>query len=777
MKYLASLALALAVARATLTKRSSPLGIDVSDYQPNIDWTTVVDNGIQFVYIKATEGTSYISPSFSPQYIGATDAGLIRGAYHFAHPDESSGATQATYFLKNGGGWSADGITLPGALDIECLSFLSPLVIRADPQIDNPSGAECYGLTASEMVSWIQDFSNTYEASTGRTTDWWTTCTGNSAAFATNNPLWIADYASTLGALPAGWQYTSFWQYADSGPNPGDADLWNGDYTGLQRYVFSSRLEWHVDSLAHPGSKQDGSRLLKSEIGDIIWPSNASATGYYLLAYHRLVARAGLLGCDMSRLPVNNSYYPLPIGAYGTPPRSPPPLYHLRRPSRSESVDNKEPLATSSVVQEDTDNTKRRRSCEDLLVRHPDLWFSDGSIVLRAENTLFRVHKSLLARHSGFFHDLFALPQPEADAKSSSKHFSEDIEGCQVLRLHDAPEDVANILTALVDGPNFGNNDPADFQVVSGVLRLATKYVVDSLRSKALDHLSVAWPATLKGWDAREDTSRSFELQAGSEGIYPSPIAIINLAREVNAPSLLPSAFYDLSRYSFSQIFDYGESFEEGAWQCPLSPIDMQRLSLGKEASQHAITTLIQSLGSHARTLMAGPANIFSHQHHPSSYGHTHRTCKRDFSELVTLATQHYLFDYQRGCMDPLYVADELGQPLYDLCQPLGTDRLGGSRRSLEQAECQPCANALETWAKKERERMWKMIPLWFRLDCLNDGRLWTEFDRLLPGDWHLPYVRGESMMHAFGANLWPSLVKFPCHRLHCYIFPSIIWV
>ncbi|KAG8215023.1 glycoside hydrolase superfamily [Butyriboletus roseoflavus] len=152
MKYFPLLPLALAVARATPIKRSDPLGIDVSDYQTNIDWTTVVDNGIQFVYIKATEGTSYVSSTFSSQYIGATNAGLIRGPYHFAHPDESTGGTQATYFLENGGGWSADGITLPGALDIEY----------------NPNGAECYYLTTSEMVSWIQDFSDTYEASTGR---------------------------------------------------------------------------------------------------------------------------------------------------------------------------------------------------------------------------------------------------------------------------------------------------------------------------------------------------------------------------------------------------------------------------------------------------------------------------------------------------------------------------------------------------------------------------------------------------------------------------------
>ncbi|KIK85356.1 glycoside hydrolase family 25 protein [Paxillus rubicundulus Ve08.2h10] len=230
MKCLASLALALAVSSATPVKRADPQGIDVSSHQPNIDWTTVKKNGIAFAYIKATEGTSYISPTFNSQYTGATKAGLIRGGYHFAHPDSSSGAAQAKYFLAHGGGWSGDGVTLPGALDIEY----------------NPSGAECYGLSASAMVSWVKDFSNTYKAATGRypviytTTDWWKSCTGNSATFGSTNPLWIAHYASTIGTLPAGWEYASFWQYANSGPNPGDADLWNGDLAGLKRMALGS---------------------------------------------------------------------------------------------------------------------------------------------------------------------------------------------------------------------------------------------------------------------------------------------------------------------------------------------------------------------------------------------------------------------------------------------------------------------------------------------------------------------------------------------------------
>ncbi|EIN08590.1 glycoside hydrolase family 25 protein [Punctularia strigosozonata HHB-11173 SS5] len=209
---------------AVLDKRANPKGIDVSAYQPSVDWATVKANGVSFAYIKATEGTTYTNAYFSSQYTGATNAALIRGAYHFAHPDSSSGATQATYFLAHGGGWSSDGITLPGALDIEY----------------NPSGAECYGLSASAMVSWIKDFSNTYHSKTGvypviyTTTDWWTTCTGNSAAFGSTNPLWLAHFASSIGTTPAGWSYATFWQYADSGTNPGDQDEFNGSMAGLQ---------------------------------------------------------------------------------------------------------------------------------------------------------------------------------------------------------------------------------------------------------------------------------------------------------------------------------------------------------------------------------------------------------------------------------------------------------------------------------------------------------------------------------------------------------------
>jgi len=58
----------------------------------------------------------------------------------------------------------------------------------------------------------------------------------------------------------------------------------------------------------------------------------------------------------------------------------------------------------------------------------------------------------------------------------------------------------------------FGTDDPADFCMVSGILLLETKYLVDSLRANALTHVSMALP---KGWDAREDLARADEMGSG----------------------------------------------------------------------------------------------------------------------------------------------------------------------------------------------------------------------------------------------------------------------
>jgi len=62
--------------------------------------------------------------------------------------------------------------------------------------------------------------------------------------------------------------------------------------------------------------------------------------------------------------------------------------------------------------------------------------------------------------------------------------------------------------------------------MVSGILWLATKYLVNSLRTNAVAHLSIAWPNSFKGWNAREDIARANEIRSGTgiSIIYPSPL-------------------------------------------------------------------------------------------------------------------------------------------------------------------------------------------------------------------------------------------------------------
>lgn len=199
-------------------------GTDVSGRQGDVARSTARADGARLAHAKATEGTSCTNPSFAQQYNGSHSAGMIRGAYHLALPDNSGGTAQADCFVDHEGGWSADGGTHPPAFDIEY----------------NPYGATCHGPSRSAMAGWIRDFGTTVHSRTGRyplihtTTDRRATCTGNSSAFASTSPLWSARYSTSVGTLPAGRSHRTIRQYADSGTFPGDQDSFNGAYDRLQ---------------------------------------------------------------------------------------------------------------------------------------------------------------------------------------------------------------------------------------------------------------------------------------------------------------------------------------------------------------------------------------------------------------------------------------------------------------------------------------------------------------------------------------------------------------
>ncbi|GAA3020337.1 glycoside hydrolase family 25 protein [Streptomyces fulvorobeus] len=68
-------------------------GVDVSAYQ-----TSFETDGLDFVFIKATEGRSYVNPRLASQTEQARDADCVVGFYHFLWPGDAD--EQAEYFVR-----------------------------------------------------------------------------------------------------------------------------------------------------------------------------------------------------------------------------------------------------------------------------------------------------------------------------------------------------------------------------------------------------------------------------------------------------------------------------------------------------------------------------------------------------------------------------------------------------------------------------------------------------------------------------------------------------
>ena len=73
-------------------------GIDVSHYQGEIDWEAMKAQGVEFAYIKATEGSSHADECYASNMEQAQKAGIAAGAYHFFSFD-SPAVTQAEHFI------------------------------------------------------------------------------------------------------------------------------------------------------------------------------------------------------------------------------------------------------------------------------------------------------------------------------------------------------------------------------------------------------------------------------------------------------------------------------------------------------------------------------------------------------------------------------------------------------------------------------------------------------------------------------------------------------
>ncbi|KAJ3548717.1 hypothetical protein NMY22_g1157 [Coprinellus aureogranulatus] len=144
-------------------------------------------------------------------------------------------------------------------------------------------------------------------------------------------------------------------------------------------------------------------------------------------------------------------------------------------------------------------------------ITRSDIWLEDGSIVIQAEQTQFKVHRGLLARVSPIFADVFSVPQPaQGDLM---------VEGCPVLHLQDSARDITHLLSTLYD-LRYHTKQPIPFEVASALLRLGRKYEIKQLFQEIVCRLKTDLPTTLVEADNQPDPNNWKEIDNEINIIY-----------------------------------------------------------------------------------------------------------------------------------------------------------------------------------------------------------------------------------------------------------------
>lgn len=204
-----------------IDKRKYPIsGIDVSKHSGEIDWATVSRQQIQFAYIKATEGVSYLDPRYKENYKGAKGNGLKTGVYHFFRFNKP-GDAQAENFLKNA---SIQPDDLPPVIDVE------------------DWGNKFHNKKPDEITKEIQDFVSIVEQRTGKDVIIYT----NESSYKSyikghfdTNLIWICTFKEKPELADDMW---IFWQHAHDKRIDGvegwvDWNAFNGDYEDWSRFA------------------------------------------------------------------------------------------------------------------------------------------------------------------------------------------------------------------------------------------------------------------------------------------------------------------------------------------------------------------------------------------------------------------------------------------------------------------------------------------------------------------------------------------------------------
>ncbi|KAJ7112488.1 hypothetical protein C8R44DRAFT_711013 [Mycena epipterygia] len=176
------------------------------------------------------------------------------------------------------------------------------------------------------------------------------------------------------------------------------------------------------------------------------------------------------------------------------------------------------------------------------------LWFSNDTLVLRAEDSIFCVSQSILAARSPVFQSMFEFPQPISDG-------DEIMDGSPVVHLHDSAAEVEPFLRAIFDSSYFMPPPAAmNFHAILGILRLSHKYDVDYLYKRALLHLETVYPVDVAKYPLIDSNTLNYQA-----GVIALDLIAIPILQQVGATWLLPYAFYSLATYPAQRLLAAGD--------------------------------------------------------------------------------------------------------------------------------------------------------------------------------------------------------------------------
>jgi GH25 family lysozyme M1 (1,4-beta-N-acetylmuramidase) len=215
-------------------------GIDVSNHQGSINWTSVKNAGIKFAFCKATEGVDFVDARFAQNIVNANSAGIPIGPYHFGRPDSqennpNDAVDEAHDFVDAIAPYYAQpGIRLRPVLDVERL----------------PTPGEFSGSTKAYLSEWIRDFIGVVVDRLGFEPLIYANTNYASNYFETNinqYDLWLANYNYTPPAEPPSlaygiWSDWAFWQHSNTGSVSGiggavDLNVFEGTIDELYEFV------------------------------------------------------------------------------------------------------------------------------------------------------------------------------------------------------------------------------------------------------------------------------------------------------------------------------------------------------------------------------------------------------------------------------------------------------------------------------------------------------------------------------------------------------------